>query len=90
MNQFKNTLLICFSIYGFIAVAFLLFGDNEKIPMIGLSGLLLSVAYLIIGIIACIPVSGRPLGKAMLLSAGIIVLIGLSVCTLNPLNINVH
>jgi hypothetical protein len=90
MNQFKTTLIACFSIYGFIALCFLLFGDHEKISMIGLTGLLLGILYCITGVVCCIPVNGRQVGKAMLLSGGIVLLIGLSVCTINPLNINVH
>lgn len=90
MNQFKTTLIICFSLFGFITLCFLLFGDNEKNAMIGLTGLLLGLLYFITGIICCMPVSGRQVGKAMLLSAGIILLIGLSICTLAPLNLNMH
>ncbi len=90
MNQFKNTLIICFSIYGIIALGLLIFGDHEKISMIGLSGLVLSLLYLIIGIFACIPQNGRQIGKAMLLSAGIVLLIGFSVCGLFPVKINVQ
>ena len=90
MTQFKTTLLICFSLFGFIAICFLLFGDRDKFAMMGISGLLLAVLYFIIGLLACIPKTGRQVGKAMLLSAGTMLLIGISVCSLNPVNFNMH
>jgi hypothetical protein len=90
MNHFKKTIIAGFAIYAAIAIALLLFGDHEKIVMIGLTGLLLSIAYLFIGIILCIPASGREIGKGLLLCSGLILIIGLSVCTVNPMNFNVH
>lgn len=90
MNQFKNTLITCFCIFGFIALCLLVFGDKEKFSMIGLSGLLLAMEYFLVGILAVIFAGGRQIGKALLLSAGIMLLIGISVCSLAPLNMNMH
>ena len=90
MNQFKNTLIACFSIFVIIDIFLLIGGAQDKYPMLGLWGLVLSVVYFLIGIVVCIPIRTRQVGKAMLLSAGIILLIGLSVCTLNPANLNMH
>lgn len=90
MNQFRKTLIYCFSIYGFIALCLLLFGDKEKFSMIGLSGLLLAVGYFLIGVISIIFSGGRKVGQAMLLAAGIILLIGISICSIAPLTMNMH
>ena len=82
MHTLKKTLLVCLSIYGIIGVGFLLYGDHERIPMIGLSGLLISIGYLILGLILCIPKESRTVGQGLLLSAGIALVIGISVCSI--------
>ncbi|MBC7866173.1 MAG: hypothetical protein H7X88_01455 [Gloeobacteraceae cyanobacterium ES-bin-316] len=87
MTSFKKTIIICFAIFGIIALALLLVGDREKGIMIGLSGLLLSILYLVVGVILCIRASSREVGKGMLISSGLLLIIGLSVCSVNPLNI---
>lgn len=88
MNLLRNTIITCFSIYAVIALGLLLFGDNEKMVMIGLTGLLLSVIFLFIGIILCIPASSREIGKGLLISAGIILIVGLGVCSMNAAHFN--
>ncbi|MEO5944621.1 MAG: hypothetical protein ABIP30_11005 [Ferruginibacter sp.] len=90
MNQFKNTMITCFSIFGFIALCFLLFGDREKFSMIGLTGFLLGIGYFLIGLLLTFFPSTRQVGKAMLIASGVLLLIGVSVCSIAPLAMNMH
>lgn len=87
MKHFKFTLLFCLVTYAVIAVGVFLCNTNEQMAMVGLSGLLLSVLYLFAGIILSIPTSTRNIGKGLLLSAGIALIIGLSVCSVYQVKI---
>jgi hypothetical protein len=87
MNLFKKTVLICLSIYAIIGIGIFLFGDTDKISFTGLAGFLISIAYLIIGLLLCIPKQTRYVGLGMLLSSGIVFTIGISMCTMQPIRI---
>ena len=75
--------MICGGIYGAIAliIAMTTYGDSEVSAMIGLTGIILSVLYLLPGAVLCIPVGLREVGKGMLAASGIILIIGLSLCS---------
>ena len=91
MNQaFKKTMIISFIVYAIIALLILLSGGRDTASMIGLTGLLLGIVYFFFGLILCISPSSRDVGKGLLASAGIIFLIGVSVCSLFNNNVNFH
>jgi hypothetical protein len=81
MKEVKNTVIFCLATYIIIAVAVFYCNSTEQLAMVGLSGLLLSVLYLFVGAILCFPNSTRNVGKGLLLSAGISLVIGLSICS---------
>lgn len=90
MNKEKKiTLIICFAIYALIILLIMI---NEQMHYIGeeigLAGLLLGVAYFFISLILMISKQTRKVGAAVLLSAGIIILIGLGVCSIHPVRLN--
>jgi len=78
---FKKTALICFAIYGAIALLIMLQNDRDSVALVGLTGLLLGMLFFGVGVIVCIPVKSRPVGQALLICAGIIFLVGVSVCS---------
>ena len=82
MTKIKMAVLICLGIFLLLALGFLISNDSENMAMIGLTGILLAAAYLIIGIVACIFPKSREAGKGILLSAGILLIIGSSVCSI--------
>ena len=91
MNQpFKKTLIISFAAYAMIALLILLQGGPDIASMTGLTGLLLGVVYFFFGLILCISPISSEVGKGLLVSAGIIFLIGVSVCSLFRSNVNFH
>ena len=75
------TLITCGGIYTLIIIGIMFNHDSDKGIYIGLAGLCLAIFYLVIGIILSLIRDTRPVGSAILLSAGIIFLIGLSVCS---------
>ena len=83
----KITLLVCFSIYAVFILGILGNHDPEKASDIGLAGILLGVAYFFFGLVSMVSKQTRSVGSALLLSAGIIFLIGVSVCSANPIRI---
>jgi phosphate/sulfate permease len=87
MKAFKNTIIFCLATYAIIGIGVFFYNNTEQLAMVGLSGLLLSILFLLIGIILCIPVSTRNLGKGLLLSAGISLVIGLSICSVYQIKI---
>jgi len=77
----KITIIICFSIY---ALGILSITANWGVHIgseIGLIGFLLGLIYFFISMLLMIPEHTRGVAKAVLLSAGIIFLIGLGVCS---------
>ncbi|MEO6356852.1 MAG: hypothetical protein ABIU77_06200 [Ferruginibacter sp.] len=86
---FKNTMIGCSAAYAVIALLILL-TTKEASTGIGLTGLLLGVVYFFFGLILCISPSSRNIGKGLLLSAGLVFLIGVSVCSIFPSNVNFH
>ncbi len=86
MSNFKISIAVCFGIFALICLSVIGIADGDTLQMIGLFGVLLSVLYLLIGIILCIPASSREVGKGILLSSGIILVIGLSVCSQMKMN----
>ncbi len=90
MHQaFKKTMIISFAAYALIALFILLQGQDTA-SMIGLTGLLLGVVYFFFGLVLCISPTSREVGKGLLVSAGIIFLIGVSVCSLFRSTVNFH
>jgi hypothetical protein len=74
-------MIICFSIYAFVI---LIIATTERYHIgaeIGLFGFLLGLVYLLISVLLMIPKQTRDVAKAILLSAGIIFLISLGVCS---------
>jgi hypothetical protein len=91
MNQaFKKTTVASLIIYAVISLAILLGGDRDAMAMIGLTGLILGCLFFFFGLILCIPKNRRDIGKGLLLSSGIIFLIGISVCSLFQSHVNFH
>jgi hypothetical protein len=86
MDIQKKTVVICLAIYAVLAVVVSITSNAEKLSGIGLVGLLLGVFYFVLGLVGCINKQSREVGKAILLSAGIVLLIGVSVCSLFPFN----
>lgn len=89
-GAFKKTMIISFVAYAIIALLILFSGGGDTASMIGLTGLLLGVVYFFFGLILCISPSSRDVGKGLLVSAGVIFLIGVSVCSLFNSNVNFH
>lgn len=83
----KTTMLICSTIFGIIAIAILLGGGGDSGAFVGLAALLLSFIYLILGIILTIIKESRNAGMGMLLTAGIMLLVGFTVCSMSAINI---
>jgi uncharacterized membrane protein len=79
----KTTMLICSSVFGVIAIAILAGGGGDSGAFIGLTALLLSLIYLIVGIILAIIKESRNAGMGMLLTAGIMLLVGFTVCSIS-------
>jgi hypothetical protein len=86
MSQFKLSILICISLYATIVAVTLAYDTAEKFADIGSFGLLLSVVYLVAGIITVCFASTRKFGQGILLCAGIVLVIGISVCSYSPYN----
>jgi hypothetical protein len=86
MDIQKKTVVICLAIYAVLAVVVSITSSAEKLSGIGLVGLLLGVFYFVLGLVGCISKQSREVGKAILLSAGIVLLIGISVCSIFPFN----
>jgi hypothetical protein len=86
MDIQKKTVVICLAIYAVLAVVVSITSSAEKLSGIGLVGLLLGVFYFVLGLVGCINKQSREVGKAILLSAGIVLLIGISVCSIFPFN----
>ncbi len=84
MSQFKLSILLCLTLYALIAAATFAFNSAEQLANVGSFGLLLSIFYLIAGIIAVCFTSTRKFGQGILLCAGIVLVIGISVCTYSP------
>ena len=83
----KKTLIICSVIFGIIAVAILADGSSDSGAIVGLAAVLLSFIYLILGIILTIIKESRNAGMGMLLTAGIMLLVGFTVCSISISNI---
>jgi uncharacterized membrane protein len=83
----KTTMLICSSVFGIIAIAILVSGEKDSGAFVGLAALLLSLIYLVLGIILIIIKESRNAGMGMLLTAGIMLLVGFTVCSMNMVNI---
>jgi hypothetical protein len=86
MDIQKKTVVICLTIYAVLAIVVSVTSSAERLSGIGLVGLLLGVFYFVLGLVGCINKQSRGVGKAILLSAGIVLLIGVSVCSLFPFN----
>jgi hypothetical protein len=80
----KITFIICFSIYAALILIILATQGHDKSSDIGLVGILLGVAYFLFGIISMISKQTQNVGAALLISSGIIFLIGVSVCSQSP------
>jgi len=89
-QAFKKTIIASLIVYAAIAVAILSGGDRDAMAMIGLTGLILGFLFLFFGLILCIPKNSRDVGKGLLLSSGIIFLIGVSVCSVFQSHVNFH
>jgi hypothetical protein len=86
MSFFNKTLFGSFAFFVFISVGWMCieykqWSGAEWIPMVGLIGVELSVTYFFIGIVTCIPKQSRSFGQALLISAGVVFLIGLGFCS---------
>lgn len=88
MNKvFKTTMVICSSVFGVIAIAILAGGGGDSGALVGLAALILSFIYLVLGIILAIIKESRNAGMGMLLTAGIMLLVGFTVCSISISNI---
>jgi hypothetical protein len=89
MNKTKKiTFIICFSVYIVLILLILLKQNPDRSADIGLTGILLGIVYFLLGIISSISNDTRSAGTALLLSAEVIFLIGLSICSMNPVQIH--
>jgi len=77
----KIAIIICFSIYALIILIVTATERFHTGAEIGLLGFLLGLVYFFISMLLMIPEQTRGVAKAVLLSAGIIFLIGLGVCS---------
>lgn len=88
MNKvFKTTMVICSAVFGVIAIAILAGGGGDSGALVGLAALILSFIYLVLGIILTIIKESRNAGMGMLLTAGIMLLVGFTVCSISISNI---
>ncbi|MDB5275079.1 MAG: hypothetical protein JWR61_34 [Ferruginibacter sp.] len=85
----KNTLIGCSAAYAVLSLLILL-TTKDAATGIGLTGLILGILFFFFGLILCIPAGSRDIGKGLLLSAGLVFLIGVSVCSIFPGNMNFH
>lgn len=86
-EQFKKV-LIAVAIPVVIMLLFLLAPDNEGAIAVGTLALLVPFVYFVVGIILLFT-SRKQLGQVLLISCGIIFLIGFSICTMT-LSLNFH
>lgn len=86
MKLYRNSLIICGSFFALLAMLVALTFGRDALSLIGLTGIGLSVLYLLLGAVLCIPESSREVGKALLTASGIILIIGLGVCSAFPIN----
>lgn len=78
----KTSLLVCSLIFALIALAILVMGrGNDVGAFIGLGALIFSAGYLFLGIVLIIIPDTRDVGKGMLLTAAILLLVGFAVCS---------
>ncbi len=77
----KTSLLVCSLIFAIIAILFLLQGGGDAGAFIGLVALIFSAIYLFVGIILILIPDARDVGKGMLLTAAILLLVGFAVCS---------
>ncbi len=80
-QAFKKTIIGSLISYAFISLIILVSNERDVMSMIGLTGLFLGVLFFFGGLILSIPKTTREIGKGLLLSSGIIFLIGVSVCS---------
>jgi hypothetical protein len=74
-------------VYAALILFILVTPGSDKSSLVGLAGVLLGATYFLFGIISMISKDTRNAGIAFLISSGIIFLIGLSVCSMNPVKI---
>ncbi len=77
----KMSLLVCSLIFAAIAIAILVGGGGDAGAFVGLGALIFSALYLFIGIILVLLPDTRDAGKGMLLTSGILLLVGFAVCS---------
>ncbi|HMP94596.1 MAG TPA: hypothetical protein PKD90_17075 [Phnomibacter sp.] len=88
----KTTLLVCCAIpFGFglmFAIQEFLSGTsrNESIPIFGLCFIIAGAIYILPAIILAIINNTRQVGLGMLLASGLLLLVGFSLCTIQPVN----
>ena len=81
-----NTLLVCIAIplvFGVVGS----FDSFGELPIIlGLAFVIAGLLYILPGIILALIKERRQVGKGMLLSSAVLLLIGFSLCNMQPLN----
>jgi hypothetical protein len=83
MSNFKKTIIVCGSIFIIVELVLLLSHNAEGGFNIAIASLLLSAACLIIGGFLCFSKKTNDIGKAMLICAGVMFLIGFSICSVS-------
>ncbi|UAY51803.1 hypothetical protein [Ferruginibacter albus] len=83
----KITFIICGALYLICIIYNLTDIHSGGAAMIGLAGILLGAVLFLLGLIFSIAKETRDVGSAMLISAGVLFLIGVSVCSMAPIHI---
>lgn len=84
-NNFKSFLILFLGFAALVAGAGMFDTSYNRWAGVGLLLLLLAVIYLVIGLLLIFFIQTRHVGKALLLSGGIVLLIGASVCGAAPM-----
>lgn len=90
MNHLQKSMLATFAIYLILILYYtLLEGSiNRNLSMmVGTIGILLGAFLFFIGVVLSIVLTSKEIGQGVLIASGLIFLIGISVCSMEPFSI---
>jgi hypothetical protein len=83
MNKTKKTIIVCVSIYIIVGLIVLAVNNTDRGFSFAAGSLILSLIYLVVGALMCSSKKTVEIGKGLLICAGVLFLIGFSVCSAN-------
>lgn len=90
MNRLQLSILVCFGIYLILILynVIQVGGFTRDLNMIvGLIGILLGAFLLFLGVVLSIVLTSKEIGQGVLIASGLMILIGIGVCSLAPFGI---